>query len=142
MTQAKQLSKRRRSRTAMPALGAAGLSFLVSGASAAAGVPVSRDITLAKDDVSGVTLALCVKSAFFIVDRETARTPGGRVRLAMGGSCGGGCGGCGCSTGANYGAPTVGRDVNPHHRAIKRRAQLRSCARANAGKQTVSGLRR
>jgi hypothetical protein len=127
----------------MPALGAAGLSFLVSGASAAAGVPadltqrasVSRDITLAEEDVSGVSLA-----TFLIVDRETAGTPGGRVRLAMGGSCGGGCGGC--STGANYGAPTVGRDVNPHHRAIKRRAQLRSCARANAGKQTVSGLRR
>jgi len=104
-------------------LGAAGLSLsLASGAAAgigarAADMParnagVSHEITLHEEEISDVSLA-----TFYILDKENGGTFRRGVQLALGGGCG--CSGCGCWTGANYGASTVGSDANPRHRSIK-----------------------
>jgi hypothetical protein len=110
MSQAKQTSKRKRSRKAIPILGAAGLSLsLAGGAAAAASAPVgdtatrqagiSQKITLAEEEITDVSLA-----TFYVFDREHAGTPRPGVRMAMA-ACGGcaGCGSCGgCWTGTYY----------------------------------------
>jgi hypothetical protein len=100
MPRAKQPSKRKRRSRALPALGAAGLSFsLASGASGgpAANTPtpntgVSHEITLAEEEVSDVSLA-----TFYVFDKENRGIFPPGVQLVRGGGCGGGGGGCrGC----------------------------------------------
>ena len=126
MSQDKAASKRKR-RKAMPVLGAAGLSLtLASGASAAidrptadmtaARAPVTQAITLAEEDISGVSLA-----TFHVFDKENAPKPqrGPRFAMAAGGCAGCGCGGCGCGcgTGIYYTSPAFGNggyDPPPH----------------------------
>src|ERR1035441_7688136 len=102
MLHAKQASKRKRRRKALPVLGVAGLSLsLASGASAATGgsaadMPMqktgaSHEITLAEEEISDVSLA-----TFHVFDKENEPPLRQGLRLAAGG-CGGhgGCGGCG-----------------------------------------------
>jgi hypothetical protein len=95
--QAKQASKRRRRRTALPVLGAAGVSLIGGGASAATATDVPSQspvphpmITLGEEEISDVSLG-----TFYVFDRENAAAAReGRVQLAR--ACGG-CGGCrGC----------------------------------------------
>jgi len=108
MSQDKAASKRKR-RKAVPVLGAAGLSLtLASGASAAIDrpaadmttrhAPVTQEITLAEEDMSGVSLA-----TFHVFDKDAS----GARELAAGGrggrALGGGCGGCGCGHGSTAG---------------------------------------
>ena len=77
MSRAKQPSKRKRRSRALPALGAAGLSFsLASGASAApaANIPtrsadLSHEFILAEEEVSDVSLA-----TFYVFDKENTGT--------------------------------------------------------------------
>jgi hypothetical protein len=128
MSQDKAASKRKRRSKAVPVLGAAGLSLtLVSGASAAidrpaadmtAHAPATQEITLAEEDMSGVSLA-----TFHVFDKENAAKPQRGPRLAMAaGGCGGcGCGGCGCWTGTYYTSPVIGGDggYDPPARPIR-----------------------
>lgn len=129
MSQDKAASKRRR-RRAVPVLGAAGLSLtLASGASAAVTqptadmtgrhAPVTQEITLAEEEISGVSLA-----TFHVFDKENAAKPqrGPRYAMAAGGC---GCGACGgCWTGTYYTSPVFGnggydpppRPVRPAHK--------------------------
>jgi hypothetical protein len=122
MSQDKAAWKRKR-RKAVPVLGAAGLSLtLASGASAAIDrptadmtaprAPVTQEITLAEEDISGVSLA-----TFHVFDKENAAKPqrGPRYAMAAGGC---GCGACGgCWTGTYYTSPVFGNggyDPPPH----------------------------
>ena len=98
MSLTKQSAKRKRRRTAVPMLGAAGLSLsLASGASgapaaniAARHADMSQEFILAEEEVSDVSLA-----TFYVFDKENAGRPS--VLLARGGcGGGGGCGGRGC----------------------------------------------
>lgn len=117
MSRVKQSPKRRRRSSAVPVLGAAGLSLaLASGASAATASPdanvlmqnagVGHEITLREEEVADVSLA-----TFYVFDKENAGPVRHGRRLAMG-ACGGcaGCGGCGCWTGTYYTAPVLGGD--------------------------------
>ena len=118
MSQDKAASKRKH-RKAVPVLGAAGLSLtLASGASAAYDrstadmtarhPPVTQEITLAEEEISGVSLA-----TFHVFDKENAAKPqrGPRFAMAAGGCAGcAGCGGCGCWTGTYYTSPVIGSD--------------------------------
>ncbi len=126
MSHAKRTSKRKRSRKAVPALGAAGLALsLASGASAAIGGPaadapaaqttVSHEIILAEEEIRDVSLA-----TFYVFDNEHAGTRRLSVRLAMAG--GGGCAGCsgsGCWTGTYYDGSVIGNEANPPHHPVK-----------------------
>src|SRR6516164_2533113 len=102
MAHAKQASKRKRRRTALPALGVAGVSLSLAGsASAATTGPAtdmsSRDtaarheIALGEEEISDVNLA-----TFYVFDKENAGAsqPSQGLKLAFGGCRG--CGGCGC----------------------------------------------
>ena len=125
MSQEKAASKRKRRSKAAPLLGAAGLSLtLASGASAAIvqptadmtarHAPVTQEITLAEEELSGVSLA-----TFHVFDKENVAKPQRGPRYTMGaGGCAGcaGCGGCGCWTGTYYTAPVLGDGgyVRPH----------------------------
>jgi hypothetical protein len=117
MRQAKKRSKRKRSRAALPVLGAAGVSLAMAGGASANAPAVevpSQDsgprVLLAEEEIFDVSLA-----TFHVFDRE--RDFGPRVRLAAG-RCGGGCGGChagggcgGCHAGGGCGgchAATMG----------------------------------
>lgn len=133
MPQDKAASTRKRCSKAVPVLGAAGLSLtLASGASAAIdrpaadltarNAPLTQEITLAEEELSGVSLA-----TFHVFDRENAAKPQRGPRLAMAaGGCGGcGCGGCGCWTGTYYTSPVIGgnggyyppaRPIRPAHK--------------------------
>jgi hypothetical protein len=110
MAHAKQASKRKRRRTALPAWGIAGVSLSVVGnASAATSGPATdisswdtaarHEIALGDEEISDVSLA-----TFYVFDKENAGASehGQGLRLARGGGCGGGgggggrgCGGCG-----------------------------------------------
>ena len=90
MRQAKRGSKRKRSRAALPVLGAAGVSLTMAGG-ASANTPTvevrSQDsgprILLAEEEIFDVSLA-----TFYVFDKERDFGPG--VRLAAGrGGCGG-----------------------------------------------------
>jgi hypothetical protein len=99
MPRVKQASKRKRvTKAAVPALGAAGLTFgLVGGASASAtpttdvpqklNLPPVQAVTLGEEEIADVSLA-----TFHLFDKENAK--GGFVQQARG--CGCGCRGCGC----------------------------------------------
>jgi hypothetical protein len=130
MSQDKAASKRKR-RKAVPMLGAAGLSLtLASGASAATAqptadmaarrAPAAQEITLAEEEISGVSLA-----TFHVFDKENAAKPqrGPRFAMAAGGCAGcAGCGGCGCWTGTYYTSPVIGNGgYDPPPRVVKPR---------------------
>jgi hypothetical protein len=98
MAHAKQPSKRKRRRTALPVLGAAGVSLTMAGGASATTTPTanvpSQDATwgpvivLGEEEISDVSLA-----TFYVFDRENAGTSlGERVQLAQRGCRG--CRGC------------------------------------------------
>ena len=111
MARAKQASKRKRQRIALPILGVAGVSLAMAGGASAtaptANVP-SQDteprpvITLGEEEISDVSLA-----TFYVFDKENAGTSqlGQGIKLAAARGCGcrggggcaaaRGCGGCG-----------------------------------------------
>jgi len=108
MARTKQSSKQKRVKVALPALGAAGLTFSMVGGAAAATVPANdatqstnyspnQQITLGEEEIADVSLA-----TFYVFDKEsTAAAKDGNVQLARGCGCRGcggrGCGGCrGC----------------------------------------------
>ena len=104
MPRVKQASKRKRvTKAAVPALGAAGLTFSLVGGASASAVPTAdvqqtpnyvptQAITLGEEEIADVSLA-----TFHLFDKENV---GGNVQVAWRG-CGGcrgcrGCRGCGC----------------------------------------------
>ena len=99
MARTKQVSKRKRRRIGLPALGAAGASLIMaSGASATAptaNVPSLQDtslrpaITLDEEEIADVSLG-----TFYVFDKENDSRLGQGVRLAAHGGCGRCGGGC------------------------------------------------
>jgi hypothetical protein len=121
MPQVKQASKRKRVTSAVPALGAAGLTFSLVGGASAAVAPVndqpqapnyspSHEITLGEEEIADVSLA-----TFYVFDKENAAAAKGGMQVARGCGCRGcrgcgrgcrgcrGCGGCGGGWGCGYG---------------------------------------
>ena len=111
MARAKQTSKRKRSRQALPVWGAAGMSLAMAGSASAAVVDGAKTapqqtlpvITLGEEELSDVIL-----SKFFVYDREATASSklGEQYAQRCGGRCGGGgrpvrrcgrCGGGGCA---------------------------------------------
>src|SRR5271155_3033009 len=102
MARTKQSSKQKRVKVALPALGAAGLTFSMVGGAAAATVPANdatqstnyspnQQITLGEEEIADVSLA-----TFYVFDKEAAASAkDGNVQLARGCGCRG-CGGRGC----------------------------------------------
>ena len=96
MARAKQASKRKRSRQALPVWGAAGMSLAMAGGASAAVVNGEKAspqrtlpvITLGEEELSDVVL-----SKFFVYDREA--TASSRLGEQYAQRCGGGCRGCG-----------------------------------------------
>jgi hypothetical protein len=99
MSRVNQASKRKRITKAVPALGAAGLTFSLAGGASASALPnaevqqapnytPTHAITLGEEEIADVSLA-----TFHLFDKENV---GGLVQEARG--CGGcrGCGGRGC----------------------------------------------
>src|ERR1700722_7014493 len=123
MPKVKQTSTRKHATKALPALGAAGLTFSLVGGASAAVAPVAdtpqtpnysptHQFTLGEEEIADVSLA-----TFYVFDKENATAPRTGVQLARGcggrgcggrgcggrgcggrgcRGCGGGCGGCGC----------------------------------------------
>ena len=108
MAKAKQGSKRKHSKTALPVWAAAGVSLAMTGG-ASANAPATdvpsedfgKRILLAEEEVFDVSLG-----TFYVFDKEREFSPG--VRFAggrcggcggHGGGCGGHGGGCGCHMG-------------------------------------------
>src|SRR6476661_10633773 len=106
MARTKQVSKRKRRRIGLPALGAAGVSLVMVGGAAAnaptANVPSLQDtslrpaITLDEEEISDVTLG-----TFYVFDKENESQLGQGIRLAAArcggcGRCGGGCAAARC----------------------------------------------
>ena len=111
MSHAKDASKRKRLRKAVPTVGIAGMSLaMVGGASAATApptanlpsqyIPLSHEITLGEEEISDVSLG-----TFYVFDKEDAASELGKdIQLARGGrGGGGGRGGCGGRGGARGG---------------------------------------
>jgi hypothetical protein len=121
MPRVKQASKRKPLTKAVPALGAAGLTFSLVGGAAAAVAPVndvpqtpnyspSHQIALGEEEIADVSLA-----TFYVFDKESTAAAKSGVQVAWRGcggcrgcrGCGGcrgcrgcgGCGGCGCGGG-------------------------------------------
>jgi hypothetical protein len=110
MSHAKDASKRKRLRKAVPTVGIAGMSLAIAGGASAATapptanlpsqyIPLSHEITLGEEEISDVSLG-----TFYVFDKEDiASELGQNVQLAYRGGCGGrgcggarGCGGRGC----------------------------------------------
>jgi hypothetical protein len=109
MARQKQSSKR--IKAALPALGAAGLTFSMVGGASAAAVPANdaaqsnyspnHQITLGEEEIADVSLA-----TFYVFDKEApVAAKDGNIQLARGcgcrgcrgcRGCGGGCRGCRC----------------------------------------------
>src|ERR1700733_7900010 len=112
MPQAKQASKRKRgTKAAVSALGAAGLTFSLLGSATASAVSTAdvaqttafapnEAITLSEEEIADTSLA-----TFYVFDKEKVgrgvqvarRGCGGCRGCAVRASGGGGCGGCGCA---------------------------------------------
>jgi hypothetical protein len=109
-------------KAALPALGAAGLTFSMIGGASAATVPANdvaqstnyspnHQLTLGEEEIADVSLA-----TFYVFDKEsTAAAKDGNVQLARGCGCGRGCGGCrgcrgcrGCGRGCGCGVGFIG----------------------------------
>src|ERR1700760_4186083 len=111
MPRTKQSSKR--IKAALPALGAAGLTFSMVGGASAAVAPANdasqatnyspnQQVTLGEEEIADVSLA-----TFYVFDKEnTAASKEGTIQLARGCGCRG-CGGCrgcrGCGRGCGCG---------------------------------------
>jgi hypothetical protein len=108
MRRVKQASKAKRvAKAAVPALGAAGLTFGLAGSASAATNPAtdapqklnfvpSQTVTLGDEEIADVSLA-----TFHLFDKEQG---GGVQQMAWGCRCGGcGCRGCGCRCGGGCG---------------------------------------
>src|SRR5262249_25518963 len=101
MPRVKQASKRKRvTKVAGAALGAAGLTLGLAGAASASAVPTTdapqklgfvptQAVTLGEEEIADVSLA-----TFNLFDRETKAGPGPLLKMAGCGRCGR-CGGCG-----------------------------------------------
>ncbi len=121
MARVKQSSKQKRVKAALPALGAAGLTFSMVGGASAATVPANdvaqstnyspnHQLTLGEEEIADVSLA-----TFYVFDKEgTAAAKDGNIQLARGCGCRGcggcrgcrgcrGCGGRGCGCGVGVG---------------------------------------
>jgi len=122
MSHAKQASKRKRLRKAVPAVGIAGMSLAMAGGASAATapptanlpsqyVPLSHEIILGEEEISDVSLG-----TFFVFDKEDAASElGANVQLAAGRGCGGrGCGGRGCGGRGCGGRGCGGRGCGGH----------------------------
>jgi hypothetical protein len=110
MRRVSQTSKRKRVSKAVPALGAAGLTFSLVGGASASAVPAAdvpqtpnysptQGFTLGEEEIADVSLA-----TFHVFDKENVG--GGAQQLAWGCRCGGcrgcrcgGCRGCRCGVG-------------------------------------------
>ena len=123
MPRVKQASKKKRVTKAVPALGAAGLTFsLVGGASAAVAPGTdesltpnfspNHQLTLGEEEIADVSLA-----TFYVFDKELAAAAKDGIQLARGCGCRGcggcrgcrGCGrGCGCARGCGCGCGGCG----------------------------------
>jgi hypothetical protein len=104
-------------KAALPALGAAGLTFSMIGGAPANDVAQSTNyspnhqLTLGEEEIADVSLA-----TFYVFDKEsTAAAKDGNVQLARGCGCGRGCGGCrgcrgcrGCGRGCGCGVGFIG----------------------------------
>jgi hypothetical protein len=100
----KQASKAKRvTKAALPALGAAGLTFSLAGGASASALPnadatqklnfsPTQPVLLGEEEIADVSLA-----TFHLFDKETGGTTGFQ-QVAWGCRCGGcrGCRGCGC----------------------------------------------
>jgi hypothetical protein len=115
MPRVKQASKRTRVTKAVPALGAAGLTFSLVGGASAAAVPTqdvprapniapSHEIMLGEEEISDVSLA-----TFYVFDKENTGATQGNVQVAWRG-CGGcrGCRGCRACRGCRCGVGGCG----------------------------------
>jgi hypothetical protein len=104
MPRVKQASKKKQLTKAVPALGAAGLTFSLVGGASAAVTPTndvpqtpnyspSHEITLGEEEIADVSLA-----TFYVFDKENTAAAKAGAQLAWGCRCGGcrGCRGCGC----------------------------------------------
>jgi hypothetical protein len=114
MPQVKQVSKQKRvTKAAIPALGAAGLTFSLVGSASAAAVPATdapqklnfvpnHEITLGEEEMTDVSLA-----TFHLFDKENV---GSDVQVAWVRGCGGcrACRGCGVVRGCRCGGCGVG----------------------------------
>jgi hypothetical protein len=97
MARTKQVSKRKRRRIGLPALGAAGVSLVMAGGAAATApttnVPSLQDaapvITLDEEEIADVSLG-----TFYVFDKENEPRLGQGIRLAARGCGGCRCGGC------------------------------------------------
>src|SRR5216684_2403567 len=118
MPRVKTASKSKRvTKAAMPALGAAGLTFSLVGGASAAALPTAdvqqtpnyvptQALTLGEEEIADVSLA-----TFHLFDKENTGAASGAVQMAWGCRCGGcrgcrgcaGCGGCGGSCCASWG---------------------------------------
>ena len=116
MAHAKRVSKRKRRRIGLPALGAAGVSLVMAGGAAATApttnVPSLQDsslrpvIALAEEEIADVSLA-----TFHIFGKENESELGQGIRLAArgcGGRCGGGCAVARCGGCAGWGIGCAG----------------------------------
>jgi hypothetical protein len=99
MARAKQPAKRKRSKIALPAWGAAGMSLAMAGGASAAVAPTA-DVpsqgpsltpitTLGEEEISDVSLA-----TFYVFDKELGGTSHLGEGLQLAGGCRGGGGGC------------------------------------------------
>jgi hypothetical protein len=94
MPRVKQALKRKRMAKAVPALGAAGLTFSLVGGASASVAPINdvpqipnysprHEITLSDEEIADVSLA-----TFYVFDKENAAAAQGSFQLARGGGCG------------------------------------------------------
>ncbi len=125
MAHAKKASQRRRRKTALPAIGIAGLSLSLAGGASASTSPCPRIcrrkalrrlvILLGEEEISDVSLA-----TFYVFDRESLVTSQFDMQLAARGC--GGCRGCrGC------GARLCGARLRRLCRTRLRRLRVRGC---------------
>ena len=116
MPRVKQASKKKRVTKAVPALGAAGLTFSLVGGASAAVAPANDEsltpnyspnhqLTLGEEEIADVSLA-----TFHVFDKEGAAAVKDGIQLARGCGCGRGCGcrGCGCRRGCGCGCGGCG----------------------------------
>jgi hypothetical protein len=112
MARTKQPARRKRSKVALPAWGAAGMSLAMAGGASAAVAPadvppqsptLTPITTLSESEVSDVSLA-----TFYVFDKELGGTSHLGQGLQLAGGCRGGGGGCrggggGCRAGGGCG---------------------------------------
>ena len=128
MAYAKQPAKRKRRKTALPMLGAAGVSLTMAGGASAAVAPTANGplhdpapppvFVLDEEEISDVSLA-----TFYVFDREN-QSLGERIQLAQ--RCGRGCGGTRLRRSPMRRRRPMRR--SPMRRSPVRRRPMRRCA--------------